>query len=147
MNQPTDPNTAEAKRFCGYVSGTTPTDYVVGKYLNAHEVCEAFEPHSRFDRWLVAFARLSSATTSLADSFARLFLPRSVLLRKLTLALAIVETSPTIHRTVDAPLAGNAAFVASVVGIHAILGAITALAATLLLGPVWALAKLLDRLP
>jgi hypothetical protein len=76
---------------------------VVEQYIKAHHTSQKFSPADLFDQRLVGFARRRPLSTRLADSFARVFAPSSLLRRKLVLLLAILETaSPTCH-VIDRP--------------------------------------------
>jgi hypothetical protein len=98
----------ECRVFTRHVLRADPTAYVVGRYVDAHEIVPAYGEGSRFDRALVAFAARHPVTARLADSFARVFAPASTLRRKLILLLALLETSAPAWRTLDAPPAGGA---------------------------------------
>lgn len=139
-----DPLRAEGAVFLRYLCGTDGGDYAVGKYADAHAVMPGCRATTRFDRWLVALARHSPLATRFADAFTRLLRPRSVLLRKLTLALAIAETSPGLHRRVDQPLVGAFPVVAAVTALRMAGAVATVLVAAIVLAPAWLVASLLD---
>jgi hypothetical protein len=93
----------ECRVFTRYLAASGPTTYVVEQYIKAHHTSQKFSPADLFDQRLVGFARRRPLSTRLADSFARVFAPSSLLRRKLVLLLAILETaSPTCH-VIDRP--------------------------------------------
>jgi hypothetical protein len=127
---------AEGTVFAKYLLGSGPNDYIVRKYVEAHNVNVAFVATTHVDRRLVQFARLGPIATRLADSYARLFVPRSALRRKLSLTFAIIETAPQQHRAVDESV--RASFAGSIgrLGIHIATGALVALVAVVIVLPV-----------
>ena len=96
----------ECRTFTRYLAGRDPTPYVVAKYCEAHEVSAAFGG-DRFDRRLTAAARYHSATTLLADAYARFFAPHGLLRKKLVLLLAILEISPPFFQKLNRLPAGG----------------------------------------
>jgi NADH dehydrogenase len=98
----------ECDVFTTYLAGRTANDYVRAKYRGAHAVSAALADSGAFDRFLVRFARAGSLFTRLADAYAALFTPASLLRRKLVLLLAILETCPPYFQQFDAPLGGTA---------------------------------------
>jgi hypothetical protein len=89
----------ECRIFTQYLIGCPPSDYVSRKYLEAHRVlAPVFSKENRFDFFLVRVARTHPTLTKLADSYTRVFVRKSLLRKKLVLALAILETcSPSSH--------------------------------------------------
>jgi hypothetical protein len=99
----------ECDVFSRYLLGQAPDGYVLEKYLAFHAQQRAsLDQGTRaFDRCLTAFARLHPWTTQLADGYARLFLRRGVLRKKLILLLAILESCAPSHELIDAVDAGG----------------------------------------
>lgn len=105
--QTSHPLDAECRVFTRHLLGSDPDDYVVGKYRNAHAVVPALAASGRFDEALIAFARFSPLCAHLADSYASLFLRGATLRKKLVLLLAILETRPPFHETIDTAVGGS----------------------------------------
>jgi hypothetical protein len=88
----------ECTVFSEYLLGRAPHDYALRKYLEAHEVTTAFSPKDPFGVLLLRVARRHRLLTKVADSYARVFAPGTLLRKKLVLLLAILETSaPSCH--------------------------------------------------
>jgi hypothetical protein len=92
---------AECEVFTRHLIGCDPDSYVKAKYRAAHAAVRQLEPAPGFDRRLLAFARPSPVRAKLADAYAGLFLPASSLRKRLVLLLAILETRPPFHHTID----------------------------------------------
>jgi hypothetical protein len=98
MNTPEHSLERECRVFTEYLLGCAPHPYVERKYADAHRIAPAFSTGSRFDFFLIRAARSHRGITKLADAYARLFVPASLLRKKLVLLLAILETcSPSCH--------------------------------------------------
>lgn len=95
--------------FARFLAGVEATPYVVTSYarLLPSANVSAAAAERRVERALLAVARTSVPAVHIADSYARFFLPRSLLRRRLVLLLAVMENSPLTER----PL--NTAYVAS----------------------------------
>ena len=102
----------ECDTFCAAMIGRPPPESVRAAYVRAHEagaiLRDAQEKPTRFDDWLVRFARGGQARTRLADSYAVLFARSTVLRRKLVLLLAILESTAPSTRWIDTPDPGTA---------------------------------------
>lgn len=85
--------------FSAYLGSRHCDDRVVERYLASHAQMPAVS--DRFDRWLVAFARRGSIACSLADAYARRLRPYTLLRRKLTLVLALLESGRETHADYD----------------------------------------------
>ena len=83
----------ECKVFTHYLCGLAPTSYVAEKYAEAQCRNSAYSATASFDRFLIRFAGLHPIATKLADVYARLFAPESVLRKRLILLLAILEST------------------------------------------------------
>lgn len=97
----------ECRIFARYLIGYNPNSYAVRKYAEAHQVSTAFIPDTPFDRFVLRVARSHWVLTKLADSYARIAVPGTVLRKKLVLLLAILETSPPTYRVIDAVESGG----------------------------------------
>ncbi len=132
---------AECRVFCRYLIGEEPSEYVLVKYRSAHQPGAAgpLQQGAGSDRSLVAFARRGARAARLADSFAVLFARAGVLRRKLTLLLAILEsTAPTAAMVDTADRGSVAGFVLGAIG-RGIAFAGRLLVAALVCGPrFWA---------
>jgi hypothetical protein len=106
----------ECRTFTRYLTGREPDEYVLTKYvgLQAAVVREA-PPILPIDRVLLRAAASSASRTRLADVYARVFRPQSLLRRKLILAFAILENSGAYHRQFTS--GGPGTLTAAVIGI------------------------------
>ena len=101
----------ECRALCEYLVGVEPSDYVIGWYLAGHRSIpyarEGGKGPDRFDRYLLALARRRGPFTRIADAYARILRPRSVLRQKLILLLAILENCPPTHQPLNSARAGS----------------------------------------
>ncbi len=88
--------------FTRYLLGCSPQSYVVQKYAEAHCVSAVFSTGNRFDYFLLRVANVHPLLSRMADSYARMFAPASLLRKKLVLLLAILETSAPSCHSIDA---------------------------------------------
>jgi hypothetical protein len=100
------PLVQEARTFTRLLAGVPASDYVIRQYIKAHSVRPDLGRASGFERRLVADAAAGPVWARLADGYARRMSPRGVLRKKLVLLLAILETSPQVHRVIDSQSAG-----------------------------------------
>jgi len=128
--------TEECRVFTRYLAASRPTAYVVDQYIKAHHTSPKFLPADVFDQRLVGFARRHPLSARLADSFARVFAPSSLLRRKLVLLLAILETAPPTCHVIDRPPSSNRMVLAGWLAAKTALWLIGLLAAAALLLPV-----------
>lgn len=78
-----------------YLTKREPGEYVVEAYCRAHLEAGLISPEaSGPDRELLRFASPGGWRLAAADAYARLFVPTSLLRKKLILALALAENSP-----------------------------------------------------
>jgi hypothetical protein len=88
----------EARIFTASLIGGAPSPYVIRQYARGH-VSLPLAPVQGFDAVLMRVARGGPILARLADAYARLFARRAILRRKLTLLLAILEsTAPSDER-------------------------------------------------
>jgi hypothetical protein len=119
----------ECSVFTRYLTNREPDDYLLGKYV-AMQACAARpDACDRIDAALLRVARLGVTATRIADAYARIFRPRTVLRRKLILALALAENSRAFHRSLTSGAVGSRA----ANGLRAA-GAVAAFALALLTG-------------
>jgi hypothetical protein len=105
-----EPLARECDVFARFLVRAPASPYVVQTYVRAHDALSALRSSSAAERALVAVATRSPALTRLADAYARARAPRSLLRRKLSLLLSILETTPPSSRVIDgAPSRGPAA--------------------------------------
>jgi len=100
----------EARVFGRYLSGRTPPESLVAKYVDGHARADvaAGRGADRFDRFLVAFARAGVLPARVADVWSAFLRRRSVLRRKLVLAVALLECAPPGSTALDRPDRGPA---------------------------------------
>lgn len=137
--RPTDPPEVLAREcvtFTRHLAGVAPAPPVVEAYVRAHAVSPRFAPATAFDPRLVALARRHAVLTRLADAYAVLAAPTSLLRRKLILLLALLETTPPHYRAIDAPLAGGAASTVAALAWRGSVAALVALAGVVVCLPL-----------
>lgn len=91
----------ECRTFTRYLVGHEPQPDVIRKYAEAHRIDGTYSGGDRFGLVATRLARSHPLVTKLADSHARLFVPRGLLRKKLVLLLAILETSASSYRLID----------------------------------------------
>ncbi len=84
----------ECRVFAEYLLGCITPPYAVQKYADAHLVSPVFCKGSRFDFFLIRAARTHRSITTIADAYARMFVPAGLLRKKIVLLLAILEAFP-----------------------------------------------------
>jgi nucleoside-diphosphate-sugar epimerase len=94
-----DALTREFAVFASYLGSSNTAPRAAASYARSH--VSVAPPTDAFDRWLVTVARRSATACSLADAYARFSRPYGALRRKLVLALAVLESSPAVHRDYD----------------------------------------------
>ena len=94
---------AECRVFAHFLADTDASPYVQHAYANLLATSDL--PSNARDRLieraLLAVARHGTLATRVADGYARFFLPRSMLRRRLVLMLAILENSPASERRLN----------------------------------------------
>lgn len=91
----------ECAVYARYLSGTAPTAYLVEKYLDFHQKLGEKAKADAFDSFLVQISARGALWTALADSYARIFRPDSLLRKKLILVLALLECAPPSFEALD----------------------------------------------
>jgi hypothetical protein len=130
----------EARVFTAALIGDEPSAYVIRQYAHGH-MSLPLAPAAGFERVLLFVARGGPYWTRAADAYARLFARRAILRRKLTLLIAILEsTSPS-----DAAFAPIRSFPAGTVLRLALAGTgavVFTVAGLVVLGPLHLLSRL-----
>ena len=132
----TNSTASECEVFTKYLLGCSPQPYVVRKYAEAHDVAAVFSTGSGFDNLLVRVASAHPALTRLADSYARMFVPKGLLRKKLVLLLAILETSAPSYQLIDAVDGGGKAALLFRLVFKGLAFAISVVAATIFFLPL-----------
>ena len=99
MNEEAQQLERECDTLTRYLVGTRPTSYVCRKYVEAH--AHLSPEADRFDELLIRVARRAALGAKLADSYARVFAPGTLLRKKLVVLLAILETCSPSFRLID----------------------------------------------
>ncbi len=126
----------ECQVFSRYLIGWEPSPYVLEKYCDAHQKVESYKASSPFDRFLLWFATMGAFSAQLADSYARVLAPRSALRKKLTLLLAVLESSSPAHKFLDFVDGANIASILLRSGLKGLLFGLSFLVAAVVLLPV-----------
>lgn len=95
----------ECRTLFGYVFGGEPAPALVERYLAGHRALGARlrAPSDGLDGLLLRAARRGRLLARLADTYARLFRPGALIRRKLSLLVAIVESTPEGASAFDSP--------------------------------------------
>jgi NADH dehydrogenase len=137
---------AECAVFTRCLLRRAASEYVRLKYRAAHTSLAALSPANRFDAFLVRFARTGPGFATVADAYAAVFAPHSLLRKKLVVLLAILETSSPECELIDAPVGGGKPARAAVSIGFVGLGALVALVVGLpLLLPIQLVLSMLPR--
>ena len=98
-----DADVAECRAFGRYLSGAEPTEYATCCYLRLLPTAAVAERANSLliERALVGAGRAGSLPLRIADAYARFFIPRSLLRRRLILLLAILESSAPAERSLN----------------------------------------------
>jgi hypothetical protein len=113
-------NRAELERECRtytrYLVGQTPSEYVVGKYMDFHGQSKAAPGLTgptgptgldRFDEFLVQVSARGPAWARLADAYASQLRKDSAVRKKLIVTLALLECTPPSSEVLDRVDAGG----------------------------------------
>ena len=92
----------ECEVFCRYLIRRAPSSYILEKYCQAHERCDAYSSAAAFDGALLSFAARGPSFARFADSYACLFARYSAFRRKLILLFSILESAAAQHGFSDA---------------------------------------------
>ena len=97
----------ECAVYARYLSARAPTAYLIEKYLDFHQKLGEKVRTDPFDSFLIEVSARGTLWTRLADSYARIFRPDSVLRKKLILVLALLECAPPSFEALDQVPAGG----------------------------------------
>lgn len=97
----------ECTTYAAYLSGMAPTPYLVEKYLDFHQKLGEKARADAFDSFLIEVSARGRIWARLADSYARIFRPDSLLRKKLILVLALLECTPPSFEALDRVPAGG----------------------------------------
>lgn len=89
----------ECRIYMSYLVQGVPDRYILEKYRHAHEVSEVLcnlKPNNS-ERMLIGVSSRHRALTRLVDVYTRVFYSKSLVRKKLTLLLSLLECSPTWH--------------------------------------------------
>jgi len=110
-------NRAELERECRtyarYLIGQTPSEYVVGKYVDFHGQSKAAAGLAgpagldRFDQFLVGVSARGPLWAQLADAYASQLRKDSAVRKKLIVTLALLECTPPSSEVLDRVDAGG----------------------------------------
>lgn len=95
----------ECDVFCRCLSGAPPSEYVLRKYVAAHErgVVDPEGGSSSFERAVVALARSGPFVARALDAWSRVFANGSLLRRKMVLVLSLLEVRSPHADALDTP--------------------------------------------
>lgn len=127
----------ECRVFTRYLVGEAPTEYVVEKYIEAHAELGVFNGNRAepFDHFLVQVATRNRLFVRMVDSYASIFYKNSLLRKKLTLLLAILESCVPFSRHFETPDSTNIFGISINIILRGLLFSITFLLGSILLVP------------
>jgi hypothetical protein len=96
----------ECDVFVRYLAGAESTDYLRAKYTRAVELIPSLRTRPGFESRLLRFAGRGPFAARIADAYAALLAPDSVLRSRLVLLVALLESSPPYHEAIDRPPEG-----------------------------------------
>lgn len=127
----------ECEVFARYLSGASPSEYVLKQYLAAHAAGVVLPPGgaSRFDEFVVGLARRGAWLARALDAHARVFANGSLLRRKLVLMLALLEVRSPHAEALDTPTGSSRALMLVAMAWLGVRFALSVVLAALLLLP------------
>lgn len=125
----------EFAAFAAYLGAGGDVRRGAERYARSHASLPVSDA-TRLDHWLVAIARTGPLSASLADAYARVARPYGLLRRKIVLALAVLESSPSSHAKFDTALVSGPAFAWLALSALGMRWALRTILAVVLLGPV-----------
>lgn len=132
-----DPLADECRLWARYLAGVTPSEYLTSRYIECHRRSEHFlAPPDAVDRMLLGIARTGRLGATLADSYATLLRPGSLLRRKLVLLVALMECAPPTSDLLDHPTARSSAGALARISYEAALSLLTLAVSLVLIGPL-----------
>lgn len=99
----------ESAAYARYLTGQTISDYVLGKYADAHARHPELTAHEarRFDRFLLQVAGAHPLGTWLVDTYTAVFLRPAIVRKKWILLVAILENASPTAQIFDRPDPGG----------------------------------------
>jgi hypothetical protein len=91
----------ECRSYAEYLAGRPPDEYVIGKYIECHEIGRIAPASDAFDAFVTACAARSPFLARIADAYASRFLKYGSLRKKLVLVLALLECSRGTFEVLD----------------------------------------------
>jgi hypothetical protein len=93
----------ECLSLCSYLIDQIPPDYLIDKYIDAHERSNLYNLNksSRFDNILLKLARKHPILLKLTDVYTSIFRRSSIFRKKIILILALLESDGPSHCHVD----------------------------------------------
>ena len=130
-------------RECGvlgrYLTGESPSRYVLEKYRDAHARNPRLHPGAAIDRFLLRIACGSGPGAWLVDCYTAIFFKGAAVRRKSVLVVAILESSAPAADMFDAPDHGTIAGLVARMSLRGVLFAIGVLSSMFVIAPVHAL--------
>jgi len=95
---------AECRSFTRYLIGREPPEYVIGKYLDAHEKSGIFEVRSdAMNRLLITFSAYHPSLAAVVDAYTTLFFRQAEVRKKWVVLIAILESCSPTDASFDVP--------------------------------------------
>jgi hypothetical protein len=91
----------ECRTYARYLIGREPDGYIIGKYVECHQIGRIPEAADGFERFLIATSARGSFLARMADAYASRFLKYGALRKKLVLTLALLECSRGSFESLD----------------------------------------------
>ena len=136
----------ECHVFARYLAGVEPTPYIIEAYTRSHRHLPALAaPPDALDDLLLGGARRSPFLAGLSDAYARRARPTGILRQKLTLMLAILESSPPAHRWINGAEVGPVPLALARAVWAVALGAMATALSVVLYGPLHLIASFARR--
>ena len=126
----------ECDVFVRYLSRADSTPYVRAKYTRAVERIPSLRARPGFESRLLRFAGRGPTAARIADAYAALLAPDSVLRSRLVLLLALLESTPPYHEAIERPPPGASAKELSGAIVAGMAGVISLVAGLLVLLPL-----------
>ena len=95
----------ECRSFTRYLIGREPPEYVIGKYLDAHEKSGIFEPGrgDAFNGLLSKFSAYHASLAAVVDAYTSLFFREAEVRKKWVVLIAILESCSPTDTSFDVP--------------------------------------------
>lgn len=137
----------ECGTYTNYLVGQEPTDYILGKYHDAHGYTSLLNEGkaTAFDRFLVDFSIKHPFFARLADAYTSLFYKRALFRSKLVLLVAIMESTAPTYSHFERPDASNIISLGIQLGLRLVRFGIALFLSILLFSPVHFFYSLIGR--